>query len=94
MCDCDLHRIHHSEEIREQSNNLGEILPWWDQIFGTLQREPSAGREGWRPGLQGCQTERSLDVGFMLAHPFLPDDTSVPAGRQIRNSELTKDIAG
>jgi sterol desaturase/sphingolipid hydroxylase (fatty acid hydroxylase superfamily) len=66
----DLHRIHHSEDIREQSSNFGEIFPWWDRIFRTYCAEPAAGRDGWAPGLAGFQNERSMSLWFMLAHPF------------------------
>jgi sterol desaturase/sphingolipid hydroxylase (fatty acid hydroxylase superfamily) len=33
----DLHRIHHSVDPREYNGNYGQVLPWWDWIFGTLR---------------------------------------------------------
>jgi sterol desaturase/sphingolipid hydroxylase (fatty acid hydroxylase superfamily) len=68
----DLHRIHHSAEICEQSRNLGDILPWWDRLFGTYLAEPAAGQEGIVIGLKGVEAERSLSPAFMLASPFRP----------------------
>lgn len=82
----DMHRIHHSEDASEQGKNLGDILPWWDHLFGTYAAEPSAG-PGMIVGLKGFQTSRSLDVGFMLTQPFQSltqqlerADTPVPQG--------------
>ena len=31
----DLHRIHHSSEVRHQNGNLGTIFSFWDRMFGT-----------------------------------------------------------
>jgi sterol desaturase/sphingolipid hydroxylase (fatty acid hydroxylase superfamily) len=33
----DLHRIHHSVDPREYNGNYGQVLPWWDWMFGTLR---------------------------------------------------------
>ena len=65
-----MHRIHHSEEISDQNRNLGDIFPWWDQMFGTYLDVPAAGEEGMVTGLKGCQDEGSLALSFMLAQPF------------------------
>jgi sterol desaturase/sphingolipid hydroxylase (fatty acid hydroxylase superfamily) len=66
----DLHRIHHSEEIVEQSRNFGQTFPWWDRLFGTYLGKPAAGEEGLTTGIKGLQDDRSLGVGFMLTEPF------------------------
>ena len=75
-----MHRIHHSEEVAEQYKNLGDIFPWWDQLFGTYAATPAAGEEGIVTGLKGLQNERSLDVAFMLAQPFRrqPEEITQP----------------
>jgi len=69
----DMHRIHHSEEIGEQSRNFGEAFPWWDHLFRTYLAAPAAGQEGMVVGLKGYQNEGSLGLAFMLAQPFLPE---------------------
>ena len=66
----DMHRIHHSEEIREQSANFGEIFPWWDHLFDTYLDAPAAGQDRMRIGLKGFQNDNSLNISFMLLHPF------------------------
>ena len=75
-----MHRIHHSEEMQEQFKNLGDIFPWWDQMFGTYAATPAAGEEGIVTGLKGFQNEQSLDIAFMLAQPFRrqPEETATP----------------
>jgi sterol desaturase/sphingolipid hydroxylase (fatty acid hydroxylase superfamily) len=73
----DLHRIHHSAEMSEQSRNLGDVLPWWDHLFRTYLAHPAAGQDGIVIGLKGIQPDRSLSPAFMLMSPFrtLPGDT-------------------
>jgi sterol desaturase/sphingolipid hydroxylase (fatty acid hydroxylase superfamily) len=66
----DVHRVHHSEEVREQSRNLGEIFPWWDHLFRTYLEAPAAGQDRMLVGLKGFQNDKSLDLTFMLLHPF------------------------
>jgi sterol desaturase/sphingolipid hydroxylase (fatty acid hydroxylase superfamily) len=66
----DMHRIHHSEEVREQWTNLADVFSFWDRLFGTYLDSPAAGREQVVVGLKGFQNERSLNLGFMLLFPF------------------------
>ena len=66
----DMHRIHHSDQRREQATNFGDLFPWWDRFFRTYVAAPAAGIGGMRPGLEGFQNDRSLDVSFMLKLPF------------------------
>jgi sterol desaturase/sphingolipid hydroxylase (fatty acid hydroxylase superfamily) len=65
-----MHRIHHSDRVREQGGNLGDLLSWWDRLFRTYVAAPEAGLKAMRPGLEGFQNESSLDLGFMLGLPF------------------------
>jgi sterol desaturase/sphingolipid hydroxylase (fatty acid hydroxylase superfamily) len=66
----DLHRIHHSEDEREQSGNLGQIFPWWDRLLGTYVGRAAADGEEFATGLKGFQNAASIGVGFMLGEPF------------------------
>ena len=68
----DLHRIHHSEDAREQFRNLGQTFSWWDRLFGTYLAKPAAGEEGIITGITGLRNENSTGLGFMLAEPFRP----------------------
>ena len=66
----DIHRIHHSAEIAEQSCNLGFILPWWDRIFGTYLAEPAAGQEKMITGLRDVPQDRAFNPFFLFTAPF------------------------
>ena len=66
----DMHRIHHSEEVREQSRNLGDIFPFWDHFFRTYLTAPAAGQGRMIVGLKGFQNDQSLDLAFVLLQPF------------------------
>jgi sterol desaturase/sphingolipid hydroxylase (fatty acid hydroxylase superfamily) len=66
----DMHRIHHSEQVWEQSRNLGDAFPWWDRLFRTYLAAPAAGQGGMIVGLKGFQNDRSLDLAFVLLQPF------------------------
>jgi sterol desaturase/sphingolipid hydroxylase (fatty acid hydroxylase superfamily) len=66
----DMHRIHHSEEVREQSRNFGGVFPWWDRLLRTYLAAPAAGQGRMIVGLKGCQNDQSLDLAFMLSQPF------------------------
>ena len=72
----DFHRIHHSAEISEQSSNLGDILPWWDHLFGTYLVRPAAGQDRIVIGLKGIEPGRGISPAFMLTSPFrsLPEE--------------------
>jgi sterol desaturase/sphingolipid hydroxylase (fatty acid hydroxylase superfamily) len=81
-----MHRIHHSEEIREQSTNLGQIFGWWDRLFGTYLADASAGEKGIVTGIKGMQNDRSLHIGMMLAAPFKARQDDVEAVGERRSA--------
>jgi sterol desaturase/sphingolipid hydroxylase (fatty acid hydroxylase superfamily) len=66
----DLHRIHHSQEMAEQNQNLGQTFPWWDRLFGTYTTMASADKGTFRTGLKGLEGWDGLGIGSMLAEPF------------------------
>jgi sterol desaturase/sphingolipid hydroxylase (fatty acid hydroxylase superfamily) len=65
-----MHRVHHSEDAREQCRNLSDIFPWWDHLFRTYLAAPAAGEGGVVMGMEGFQNSGSLDLWFMLSQPF------------------------
>ncbi len=79
----DMHRIHHSELVREQTANYSEILSWWDRLFGSYVGVPAAGADGMRLGLEGCEDSRTENLTFMLAQPFRPLIESDPAAQPV-----------
>jgi sterol desaturase/sphingolipid hydroxylase (fatty acid hydroxylase superfamily) len=66
----DLHRIHHSQDLAEQYQNLGQSFSWWDRWFGTYAKAAAADEETFRTGLKGRERYDGLGIGFMLAEPF------------------------
>jgi sterol desaturase/sphingolipid hydroxylase (fatty acid hydroxylase superfamily) len=64
----DFHRIHHSEEVAEQSMNFGQTFSWWDRLFGSFLAE--AAKENFRTGLKEMQNGDTAGVWFMLSEPF------------------------
>lgn len=77
-----VHRIHHSEEMEEQNANFGEILPWWDRMFGTYLAAPEAGFGAMRMGLKEARGGRAASLGSLLLEPFRRS----PATRDLQDS--------
>jgi sterol desaturase/sphingolipid hydroxylase (fatty acid hydroxylase superfamily) len=67
----DMHRVHHSMDLRETNTNFGFNLPWWDFILGTYRSQPAAGHAQMAIGVSHLRDERQVDrLPGMLALPF------------------------
>jgi len=75
----EMHRVHHSDAIGEQSANLGTVFPFWDRLFGTYLEAPSTGLDGIRIGLKGLDPAACSGLVFMLAQPFHSTVTEAPS---------------
>jgi sterol desaturase/sphingolipid hydroxylase (fatty acid hydroxylase superfamily) len=83
----DMHRIHHSENSRENMFNFGSAFPLWDRFFGTYLAQPAAGHDGMRFGLPEFKGRKHLTIPWMLAQPILQKEiqgTVSPLPAQIR----------
>jgi len=78
----DMHRVHHSAIVTETNSNFGFNLPWWDYLFGTYRRQPSAGHKAMTIGLAQLQDIRMDQLPWMLALPFLGDLGDYPINRR------------
>lgn len=67
----DMHRIHHSTDVRETNSNYGFNVPWWDRLFGTYCPEPSLGQLGMKIGLEHLGPPVCLNLFMMLRFPFV-----------------------
>jgi sterol desaturase/sphingolipid hydroxylase (fatty acid hydroxylase superfamily) len=67
----DMHRIHHSAVAREGNSNLGNLFPWWDQLFGTYIVAPHGGLDAMPIGVAEFRDPKHLSLPWMLVHPFL-----------------------
>ncbi len=65
-----MHRVHHSVEIAEQSSNFGTIFTLWDRIFRTYTASPAVPLEKMETGLEGYPPEKSVRVIDTLRMPF------------------------
>ncbi|MEZ5871611.1 MAG: sterol desaturase family protein [Nitratireductor sp.] len=66
----DMHRVHHSTEVRETDSNYGFNLSIWDRIFATYVDQPKLGHEGMQIGLKEWQDHRPERLDWALMVPF------------------------
>jgi sterol desaturase/sphingolipid hydroxylase (fatty acid hydroxylase superfamily) len=66
----DMHRVHHSLDLRETNTNFGFCFPWWDRLFATYQDQPAAGHEGMGIGLGIFRDSSWARVWGLLRMPF------------------------
>ncbi|MFA6245034.1 MAG: sterol desaturase family protein [Candidatus Hydrogenedentales bacterium] len=66
----DMHRVHHSVDVREHNRNFGFNVPWWDRLCGTYQAQPGAGHDGMAIGLAQYQGVLRQTLGWLLTLPF------------------------
>ena len=67
----DMHRIHHSVDVRETNSNYGFNVPWWDRLFRTYCAEPALGQLGMKIGLEHLGPPVCLNLFMMLRFPFV-----------------------
>jgi sterol desaturase/sphingolipid hydroxylase (fatty acid hydroxylase superfamily) len=67
----EMHRIHHSRDVREGQSNLGTTFSWWDRLFSTYMDRPEAGHNDLTFGVTGFLDRKHLTLPWMLAQPFL-----------------------
>jgi len=78
----DMHRVHHSVDVRETNSNFGFNLPWWDHCFGTYRPQPAAGHETMTIGIEQFRDPSELRLDRMLLQPFRGGVGNYPLGRQ------------
>ena len=64
-----MHKVHHSRDVRESDTNYGNIFSWFDRLFGTCT--PSSRGESVVCGLDGFDDPRSQSTAGLLAMPFV-----------------------
>jgi sterol desaturase/sphingolipid hydroxylase (fatty acid hydroxylase superfamily) len=67
----DMHRVHHSTDMREANTNFGFNLSVWDRLFATYKAQPDLGHLGMRIGLNIFREPEYSRLFRMLAIPFL-----------------------
>lgn len=66
----DMHRVHHSTNLREANTNYGFCFPWWDRMFGTYRAQPGKGHEGMAIGLAIFRDRAWARLWGLLRMPF------------------------
>ncbi|PCI81611.1 MAG: hypothetical protein COB20_01275 [SAR86 cluster bacterium] len=69
----DMHRIHHSVEVNEHSQNFGFNFTWWDKLLRTYKEQPAKGHEAIEFGIRGYREDRSIGIFSLLTQPFTKD---------------------
>ena len=67
----DMHRVHHSTDLREANTDFGFCFPWWDRLFGTYQDQPTNGHEGMTIGLNIFRDQSWAAFLGLLRMPFV-----------------------
>src|SRR3546814_13427322 len=70
----EMHRVHHSVEMRETNSNFGFNLPLWDRLFGTYRAEPAAGHAGMTIGVRELRDPAGLRLDRTPVPPPRRDD--------------------
>jgi len=81
----DVHRIHHSATENETNSNYGGVTPIWDRLFGTYIDQPKLGHEKMIVGLKDFRDIKSIKLNWMLALPFLSNNTNRTAAPEARS---------
>jgi len=67
----EMHRVHHSVQIKEFNSNFGFNLPWWDRLLGTYRAQPEKGHESMIIGLAQFRNSKVLTLSHLLILPFI-----------------------
>jgi sterol desaturase/sphingolipid hydroxylase (fatty acid hydroxylase superfamily) len=66
----DLHRTHHSSDMREGNSNFGQIFSIWDRLLGTYVDRPSVPEAELSMGLPAAARPAAFKTSALLAYPF------------------------
>jgi sterol desaturase/sphingolipid hydroxylase (fatty acid hydroxylase superfamily) len=66
----DMHRVHHSTDIRETDSNYGFNFAVWDRLFRTYNDQPRLGHDRMEIGLEHYRGEEPARFLWALALPF------------------------
>jgi len=68
----DMHRVHHSIEVKETNSNFGFNLSFWDKLFKTYKAQPEKGHQNMIIGLKTLRDDKTCSrIDKMLSIPFL-----------------------
>ena len=66
----DIHRTHHSTDLREGNSNFGALFTIWDRLFQTYVDTPKAGAKHLEMGLPTGDRPTTFTALALLGRPF------------------------
>jgi len=66
----DMHRVHHSVDVKETHSNFGFFLSVWDRGFKTYRNQPKLGHDKVKIGIPLFQKSQEQRIDKMLTQPF------------------------
>jgi sterol desaturase/sphingolipid hydroxylase (fatty acid hydroxylase superfamily) len=78
----DLHRIHHSVDPRLYNGNYGQVLPWWDWMFGTLRTVSAEQQAQLNLGVHDLGDCNQASAMKLILLPFRLSKPSAPRGQR------------
>lgn len=66
----DMHRTHHSLNLKEGNSNFGQLFSFWDRLFGTYTARPETSEEHIKMGLPKNENPSRLNPIGLLLFPF------------------------
>ena len=64
----DLHRVHHSVDVRDQNRNFGQSFIWWDRLWTTYLPQSTTGDPAPLTGVGGAPPD--VNLWALIAAPF------------------------
>jgi len=66
-----MHRIHHSQDMKEGNSNFGNVFPWWDMLFKTYAHKDEENLNQLEFGINVKESPNSNSIKSLLMNPFI-----------------------
>ena len=66
-----MHRIHHSQDMKEGNSNFGNVFPWWDILFNTYIYKDKQKLNQLKFGIEEKESPNSNSIKSLLMNPFI-----------------------
>jgi sterol desaturase/sphingolipid hydroxylase (fatty acid hydroxylase superfamily) len=86
----DLHRIHHSVDPQQYNGNYGQVLPWWDWMFGTLRTVSAEQQVRLNMGVDTLGDCSQASAMKLILLPFRAAEPSAQLGKKGPGTELRR----
>ena len=66
-----MHRIHHSQDMKEGNSNFGNVFPWWDILFKTYTSKTKKELMSISFGIADKESPKTNTLKNLLINPFI-----------------------